>query len=230
MVSDCISKLQDAKLIPKVIICDQDACHRSMFAKFKITILSPNITINNEEILFMYDTPHLIKSIRNNFMKHYISIDNSICKWEYIEILYTMDTKMSLRFAPKLTDEYIYCNTFDKMRVKLATQVLSKTVAAAIETYSTFGALPSEAISTAKFINKMDMLFDLFNSNKKQHFKPTKCAFTSSNLTYLKDLEQCIHSLVFVGTRRTLPCIEGWKLNISCLKCLWQHLHEKYDY
>ena len=52
MVSDCISKLQDAKLIPKLVIYDQDACHRSMFAKFNITTLSPNITINNEEIFF----------------------------------------------------------------------------------------------------------------------------------------------------------------------------------
>lgn len=38
------------------------------------------------------------------------------------------------------------------MRVKCATQVLSRTVAAAIHTYATLGALPKDAKPTAKFI------------------------------------------------------------------------------
>ena len=52
MITDCISKLQDIGLIPKVIICDQDTCNRSVFSKFGITPQSPNIIHNNEQVFF----------------------------------------------------------------------------------------------------------------------------------------------------------------------------------
>ncbi|XP_063859154.1 uncharacterized protein LOC135100120 [Scylla paramamosain] len=68
--------------------------------------------------------------------------------------------KMNIRLAPKLTDKHIYCNTFDKMRVCMATQVFSRTVAAGIDTHSSLGSLPKDAATTATFIYKMDMLFD----------------------------------------------------------------------
>lgn len=230
MVLDSISKLQDVNFIPKVVICDQDTCHRSLFAKFHISCLSPSITVNNEQIFFMYDTPHLMKSIRNNFMKYNFSSNDSVAKWDYIKAFYNMDQQMSIRLTPKLTEKHIYCNTVDKMRVKLATQVLSRTVAAAIATYAKLRALPKEAIATAEFVENFDLLFDLFNSGQKFHYKPTKCAFTTSSLSYLTELQTFINSLQVIGTERSLPCVEGWKLNIACLKSLWQNLHDQYDY
>lgn len=230
MVLDSISKLQEVNFIPKVVICDQDTCHRSLFAKFHISCLSPTITLNNEQIFFMYDTPHLMKSIRYNFMKYNFSNNDSIAKWDYIKAFYNMDQQMSIRLTPKLTEKHIHCNTFDKMRVKLATQLLSRTVAAAIATYAKLGALPKEAIATAKFVENFDLLFDLFNSGQKFHYKPTKCAFTTSSLSYLTELQTFINSLQVIGTERSLPCVEAWKLNIACLKSFWQNLHDQYDY
>lgn len=67
--------------------------------------------------------------------------------------------------APKLSDAHVYPTNFQKMKVKYATQVLSATVAASLNAY--IGReLPSEAIFTVEFIDKMDKLFDLFNSSK----------------------------------------------------------------
>lgn len=75
----------------------------------------------------------------------------------------------------------------------------------------------------------MDM-FDLFNSGQKTHFKPSKCAFTTSTLNHLTELEKFIHFLILKGTGRSLPCVEGWTLNISCLRGLCHNLNEHYEY
>ena len=91
MITDCISKLQDIGLIPKVVICDQDTCNRSVFSKFGITPQSPNIIHNNEPVFFMYDTPHLLKSVRNNLIRHDVVINGQSISWKYIEEFYAKD-------------------------------------------------------------------------------------------------------------------------------------------
>ena len=48
------------------------------------------------------------------------------------------------------------------MRVNLATQVLSRTVAAGIYTHSTTGQLPQAAVHTAEFVYEVERLFLLF--------------------------------------------------------------------
>lgn len=50
------------------------------------------------------------------------------------------------------------------MRVNLAAQVFSRTVAAGIYIQATLGLLPQEAVHTAEFIYKIDQLYDCFNS------------------------------------------------------------------
>ncbi|XP_049766389.1 uncharacterized protein LOC126095675 [Schistocerca cancellata] len=53
------------------------------------------------------------------------------------------------------------------MKVKVAAAQMSHTVAAAIETYVSTHTLPSEAIHTAEFVEKVDNLFDSLNSNEQ---------------------------------------------------------------
>lgn len=77
----------------------------------------------------MYDPPHLIKSSRNNVLKHnFIRIETraSMDGWR---IFYTHDKVNQIRGAPKLIDSDIEPVAFTKMMVKLATQLLSETVA-----------------------------------------------------------------------------------------------------
>ena len=60
------------------------------------------------------------------------------------------------------------------MNVKLATQVLSHTVAATMCKYVCVGALPSSAMGTAEFIEKFDSIFDCVNSSSLQSTKVLK--------------------------------------------------------
>lgn len=72
----------------------------------------------------------------------------------------------SIRAAPKLTDSHISPSSFEKMKVKYASQIFSATVSAGLSLYVRFGVISAEAITTAEFIDRVDKLFDLLNSSK----------------------------------------------------------------
>ena len=66
----------------------------------------------------------------------------------------------------KLTKTHIEPNAFKRMNVKLANQVLSHSVASAIRAYITLGKLSAAAKTTADFVDRVNRLFDIMNSNK----------------------------------------------------------------
>jgi len=72
----------------------------------------------------------LIKATKNNLYHHSFVYNNKCTSWKYIEEFYESDKKTQFRAAPKFTDAHIRPNNFQKMKVKLATQVLSRSVAA----------------------------------------------------------------------------------------------------
>ena len=63
------------------------------------------------------------------------------------------------RTMPKLTNEHVYLTSYSKMRVNLATQILSETVSKVMMAY-----FPPETHETAVFLGLMDKFFDCCNS------------------------------------------------------------------
>ena len=73
------------------------------------------------KIFFLYDPPHLIKSIRNAlYNKGFGNIN-----FKYIKYIYNMKKTLTIKMKDKLTKKHIELTGFSKMRVNLATQVLS---------------------------------------------------------------------------------------------------------
>jgi len=71
-------------------------------------------TINNEEIIPIFDPPHLLKTIRNNLLtKDVIFTKNGQthrASWDHIKTLYELDLRnetCGLRTLPKLTEAHI---------------------------------------------------------------------------------------------------------------------------
>ena len=64
-----------------------------------------------------------------------------------------------VRKMPKLTNEHVYLASYSKMRLNLATQVLSETVSKVMMTYS-----PPETHETSTFLSMMDKFLDCCNS------------------------------------------------------------------
>ena len=194
-----------------------------MFKMFGISSKQPTAQIEGENVVFMFDTPHLMKSVRNNLMKHSFLVDGNTVKWDYIKQFYECDSKMNIRMAPKLTDKHLDLPPFAAMRVCLATQVISHTVAAGILTYVTLGKLPDEAMATAEFVEKFDGLFDCFNVRNVHGPKPLHCALTGSSVhwSHLETCEKMLRKLKVLGSKVPTPCVEGWLLNIVSLRILW---------
>jgi hypothetical protein len=84
--------------------------------------------------------------------------DGQYLLFKHIADIFYRDQAVALHVLPKLTLEHIVLTSFSKMKVKLATQVLSRSVALALEESGN-----SEVLGTAEFCRMMNDFFDCTN-------------------------------------------------------------------
>ena len=85
--------------------------------------------------------------------------------WNHILELYNDDLIRGLHLAPKSTHEHVHLYPYSKMKVSLATQILSHTVAKVLFDYH----------ATAEFCEMLDHFFDCCNvRNRVEHIKARK--------------------------------------------------------
>lgn len=73
------------------IVSDQGLNNRSCFNKLNIIPESPYFMFENKKIYAFYDAPHLIKSLRNIWMKNDMEIPDGRVSWSIIVKLYELD-------------------------------------------------------------------------------------------------------------------------------------------
>ena len=117
------------------------------------------------------------------------------------------------------------------MRVNLAAQVLSSTVAAGISALVALKNLPQEALTTAKFVKKFDSLFNAFNSRCTRSSQPLAHALSeaSGHTEFLQDCLQYISQLRIPNGPK-IHCLRGWKISIRALLALWDDLQKESDF
>ena len=116
---------------------------------------------------FFSDAAHLVKTARNCLFnsgsgkcsRNLWNNDSSYLLWEHISKLYFSDLDCGLHQLPKLSVDHIVLKSFSKMKVNLAVQVMSKTVALALKRFYTTG----EANETAKLCEMINDFFDCLN-------------------------------------------------------------------
>ena len=135
-----------------LVISDQGSNNRAEFDNLKVSENRPYFEVKNSKIFVMYDPPHLIKNIRNNLMSSDLQVGNATVSWKYVKEFFNYDSKLPIKMAPKLSLKHIEVPPFSKMRVKLATQVLSNTVAAGITAYCSWNRIDGNGLVTADFI------------------------------------------------------------------------------
>jgi len=204
-----------------------------------ITPERPYFIHNFKKVFYFFDTSHLIKAARNNLMNHEVHFDSKIVDWKYIESMYHSEKDNINKLAPKLTKSHIYPLRTEKMRVKLATQVLSHTVSAAINFSVTSGNLSHNALGTAEYILNFDQLFDVFNSSTFVTTKELNKAFTGSDsqIKFLLEMQQFLKKLKFITIQKengiiisekdvtnNIKFVNSWLTSISSLIGLWEIL------
>lgn len=139
LLESCIRKLRLAGFIVVASVCDMGTPNQELFKNLGVTTDSPMFSVDGENVVALHDVPHLLKCIRNTLLRGDVGADGKLASWNHIRQFYAVDSKRTIRSAPKLTQKHVFPGAFQKMKVRYATQILSRTVAAGISMYSAFG-------------------------------------------------------------------------------------------
>ena len=120
-----------------------------------------------QSVYLLLDPCHMLKLMRNLLAdkKALLDSDGNLIKWSYIEELHRIQKSEGLRAGNKLTDRHVGWMR-EKMKVSLAAQTLSSSVATALLYMKDDLKLPQfqGCEATVKFIRIIDRLFDILNS------------------------------------------------------------------
>ncbi|KAL8599881.1 hypothetical protein ACOMHN_025413 [Nucella lapillus] len=107
---------------------------------------------------------------------------------------------------------------------------MSHSVASGISTLVQLNALPTQAINTAQFIERLDRVFNCFNSGSEKNAGRQMghaMSESSGHKEFLLETLECLKS-VKSGSSRSLPCLIGWQLAIHTLLGLFEELHTEH--
>ena len=139
--------------------------------------------------------------MRNNLTNYSFRYGEHVASWEDIEVVHSRDLALQIRPAPKLNEKHIRPNNFNKMKVKLATQVLSHTVTALKSTKVLKCALCDHT-------NRQD--------------------FMKEPIGFMKGLKVFNGNEEVKGRTK---CLKGWVMTVNAIPILiWEHLKKTRDF
>lgn len=208
MVTECLKKLHAVGVRATGVTCDSPLVNFSMFkilgAKLDPKNLRPYFdhpAVPGQRVFAIIDPVHGIKNIRNSLANtDIVNADGKVISWRYIERLQKVQAEEGLRLANKLKKRHVNFSS-NRMKVALATQTLSRSVADAIDflrcdlKHKDF--VGSEA--TTEFIRIVDEVFDRLNSRNvrgrgtkaplSQMNRPEWDSFFTKALAYIQGLK-----------------------------------------
>ena len=148
-----------------------------------------NLFAPYRNIYFFSDAPHLVKTARNCLLHsgggkctRRMWKDDKELLWSHITQVCQDEMQTGLKIIPKLSNDHINLTPYSLMTVRLAAQVLSKTMATVLSKF-----YPSSSHETAKFCEMIDSFFDCLNTRSitegKHKLKPFLAPYTDKNDT-----------------------------------------------
>ncbi|XP_052126892.1 uncharacterized protein LOC127750159 isoform X2 [Frankliniella occidentalis] len=210
-----IGALERSGIAIVAFVCDGSSINRAFINSHKPATPHPsgivfdtwNKCVRSRKLYFLSDVPHLLKTTRNCFLnsrwdrkksrRHMIK-NRSRISWDHVIKLYEAKRGKTLRKSYKLNAMNIYPDSYARMKVKYAGQVMSNTVSLDLLSQGW-----PEVVETAHFIKKVNDWFDCLNgahsSVAKKKNNALLAPYTSKDderfqllsefLTYLDDWE-----------------------------------------
>ena len=208
LITESLHRLHAVGVRTVSLTCDGPSCHfammRSLGAKLTINDMNPSFPHPADHLLRVYvilDVCHMVKLLRNSFADGLIlkTSDGETIRWKYIEELNKLQETEGLRLGNKLKSAHIQWKR-QKMKVNLAAQIFSSSVADALQYCNEGLKLPQFAgcEATVTFIRTIDGVFDVLNSRNplgKGTKAPMKPANKEQTMKTLKDAEHYITGL-----------------------------------
>jgi hypothetical protein len=146
-LKDVLDAYQNVGLHVVATVCDMGTKSVKAMKLLGSDRIEPFFQFQNQAIATIYGPPHLLKYTRNPFLKYDVQfesehLDNQlpvIAKMEHIVNIYKQEKHFLIRRLCKLTDTHLAPVTQCAMKVSLAAQVISHTVAAAIYSLVSYG-------------------------------------------------------------------------------------------
>lgn len=197
LVLNLLHKCSEIGVKISSITCDGPASNFSMFQHLGCNLLqNPNKTYFDFECNKIYvfiDPCHALKLVRNTFGERKVLYDSYGTKidFNFLDKLIKLQESEGLYLGTKITKAHIYFHK-QKMKVKLAAQLLSESVADALEFCSKELSLEGfeECEGTIYFIRILNNIFDVLNSCS---VRPAgwKKAICASNYGLVEALFEC---------------------------------------
>ena len=242
LIRQCLLLLADVGVRVISLTCDGPSCHMSMLKDLGASLnpnqLDPSFPhpSSGERVFVLLDVCHMLKLLRNSFATCGLLKDaeGNIIRWQYLEYLHQIQEKEGLHLANKLRQSHM-CWQAQKMKVKLAAQTLSKSVADALEYCRDGLRLPEfeNCHATVRFLRTVDQLFDVLNSRNKfakgmkGALKPdlpngdcSAMSFLDNAFAYIQSLKDVAGNLMYTTPKRT--AFIGFMAAIKATKALFK--------
>jgi len=248
IVMNVIIKLFYIDILIHCVIFDQGPCNQAMAKSFGISTERTwiDITINENSLLrvfFIFDPPHLLKSIKNNFLKYRLLFrdrnnNNQVAEIKHVRKAFEIDQRNKLSLFPKLTAKHLYPTNFDKMKCKLTFQFFSHEVSQGMKVLikkrpdsaiSSNGDendhLSEDAMGTAILLGELSDLIDLLNNKSTYEDKVLKVG--NSSWHKLIQFYFLLNHYRF-DTKNNVTCLNKLQISILSLLNLTIFLNEAY--
>lgn len=176
LLKQCLLVLHEANIHITSVTVDGASSNIAMFNKMGANLTVQNLKpyfnhpVTTDKVFILLDACHMLKLVRNAFASTEIlwDKDNEIIRWDYIKLLVDLQETEGLHAATKIRRRHLNWQR-EKMKVSIAAQVLSTSVANAltfceqdlqIDKFNNSGA-------TAKFCLQINNIFDLLNSRNR---------------------------------------------------------------
>lgn len=248
LVDKSIEFMEKCNAIVLGLVCDQGATNCGVFKSYNISVEKPYFDYGTDgrKIYCMHDMPHLIKSLRNNFLNYRATFETSgileHASWNDFLRFVMIDSQKSIRMAPKISERHIHFkDSFQKMRVNLAAQVFSHTVASGMsaiaESPGTSGSDNMDLVgmaSTARFFKKIDGIFDCSNSSRKKTTKALRKPLkkNSPHEKFLEEALSWMKNVKFIDNDKevkTIRCVNGLCMWLSGVLQMVKYLRQNYS-
>lgn len=204
------------------ITTDQGSNFESTFKMLGCSPTNPKIQLGDKSYFIHKDVPHLLKNSRNFLLNGAVNVPGyptKAAEWEHIEKLFETDVKNSFKLVPRITRKHVYKLKFaTKMKVKIASQILSNSSAAALNFLIATNKIPSAAAATSSYCKTFNDIFDVLNSSSpKDRVRLRRPLHKQSpSIGFLQKAKLWLSNLCDLNTHRPkCPFIMGWVQTIN---------------
>ena len=230
-----IKCVEEAGFHVVAVTSDMGPSNQGLAKKLGITLTNTsfiNPTRPDTPIFWFYDIVHLVKLIRNHLLDSGFKLPSGtvIDKAKLRKVMNHFDGDISM--SPKLKHALLDIKHQDRQRVRPAAQLLSKSMADAIEHLFPNDAKMQEL---AEFLKIVDNWFDVFNSSSKypaKSHKKLRCAYgvhLDEQRSILNTFIETVDSLTVCGKKSHMAWQKGVIISSNSLMALYDTLKEQYD-